>query len=196
MAKGFQALSAILITGIMLGVVGSVYFWGLPLIEKNRDISTLENSERFMKELNSKIVYIANHGGRDRFQISVPGTVKFDSAANAITLEIETKGSIYIPGLIPLGRNSCTIVNGVWGSDESSVLCVDTRQIDDKMQHSYILRFITLDTAGVQSYKIELTGETDTGSEQGTIVIEGKGSSIARENSRDVAKTFVGIVIE
>ncbi|MBI2971229.1 MAG: hypothetical protein HYY37_02295 [Candidatus Aenigmarchaeota archaeon] len=196
MRKGIQAFSAVLITGVMLGVVGSVYFWGLPLIEKNRDIATLENSERFAHELNDKIKYIANHGGRDRLQISVPGTVIFDNRSNSVRLAINTKGSIYVPGLISLSRNSCTMTRGIWGTDEPSSLCVETKQVDTVMEHDYRLTFITLDTPGILSYRIELIGGNATGSEQRSIIIESAGSATTTASGRDVTRTFVRIGIE
>ena len=92
--KGQQeALSAVLISGILIGVVGSVYFWGIPLIQKNKDVSLLENSEAFMQTLDSKIKAVANNGGRDQIVISVPGLVRFDG--EIVEFSIETEGTIY-----------------------------------------------------------------------------------------------------
>src|SRR3989338_6960866 len=86
--KGQQeALSAILISGILIGVVGSVYFWGVPLIQKNKDISILESSEAFVRGLDVKIKSVANNGGRDQMSIPVPGIVTFDG--KMITMSIE-----------------------------------------------------------------------------------------------------------
>ena len=42
--KGQQAISVILLTGILIVTVSSIYFWGIPLIEKNKDIALHKNT--------------------------------------------------------------------------------------------------------------------------------------------------------
>ena len=79
MKGAMEAISVVLVTGVLIGVVGSIYFWGLPLIEKNKDISILENSEFFIKNLNDEIKNIANSGGIVNKKITVPATVSFDA---------------------------------------------------------------------------------------------------------------------
>lgn len=193
--KGVEAFSAILVTGIMLTIVSSVYFWGLPLIEKNKDISTLENSESWIRELNDRIKYVANHGGRDRLRVTVPGTIKVSTLSNSITLETKTKGSIYAVGAkIPLSKNVCAGFSGTWGIDEPSTICVEPQQVEDHYLHKYELQFLTLQGI-VQNYRLELTGKNAIGTEQSTIVMESKGSSVVSENGKETVKTFVEITI-
>ena len=59
-----QVLTILLITLVLVAIVGSVYFWGLPLIQKNRDITVLKKAEDFMMNLNNKIKYVANTQSR------------------------------------------------------------------------------------------------------------------------------------
>ena len=177
-----QALSAILITGVLMGVVGSVYFWGLPLIQKNKDISVLENSEGFMLNLNNKIKNIANHGGRETMEVTVPGIIEFDG--DNITLEIETTGSIYAENApISLSKNGCSRTDGTWGVHNPEVLCLLTQCLGEgsdcgTYQTVYTLRYIQLNTEGLESYKIDLVGNRLFAGENDVIQIENKGTSL------------------
>lgn len=192
--KGQQeALSAILITGILIGVVGSVYFWGIPLIQKNKDIATQENTELFMKDLNEKIIYIANHGGRDQIKFSIPGTLKF--SGDLITIETETTGTKYfaVGLLIPLGKNNCTVENGIWGKDEPATLCVRGMKLDVNKYHTtYTLKYIRLDATGIDSYRINLTGSGSAG-ESAVLAIENKGTTVVIDSGRSVSQTQIEV---
>lgn len=182
-----EALSAILITGVLIGVVGSVYFWGMPLIEKNRDISTLKNSEEFMKNLNEKIKYVANHGGRDQIKITVPGIVTFDG--EDILFEVETTGVIYSIGSpIPITKNPCTLTEGRWGLQESEVLCLVSECMGNinecqNYKTAYKLNYVPLhvydpeqELVILNSYQIDLTGQSDKGGMDHLVVIENLGT--------------------
>ena len=181
--KGQQeALSAILITTVLIGVVGSVYFWGLPLVQKNKDITTLENSESFMRKLDEKIKYIANNGGREQMKISVPGVVTFDAINEKIELAVNTQGVIYaVAAEIPLGMNDCSSEKGTLGVERAEVLCVRSDKIaDNNYITKYILSYLEL-TQGRISYKIDLTsatGETMSSGMDHFLVIENKGSVV------------------
>ena len=179
-------------------MVGSVYFWGLPLIQKNKDISLLENSEGFMLNLNNKIKDIANHGGRDNIEIIIPGMVKFDGN---IILDVETVGSIYAEGAwIPLSRNGCALTDGTWGINNPEVLCLLTQCISggakcEKYQTEYKLSYIKLDTEGINSYKIELTGNKAYGGEHNYIQIENKGTTEKNVDGKNLISTEIEISI-
>src|SRR3989344_99155 len=154
--KGQQeALSAILISGILIGVVGSVYFWGVPLIQKNKDISLLETSESLMNDLDSKIKAVANNGGRDQMTVTVPGLVTFDGST--IDLEIETEGTIYATNAqIPLGRSVASnlktdftsgipVKYGTWGVDDPVLFNVLSKEVTKgKYKNSYTLEYVEL----------------------------------------------------
>ena len=185
--KGQEVISVILITSILLGLVGSVYLWGVPLIEKNRDVALLESAEDFMHNLNEKIKNVATHGGRE--QIEIPsGRVYFKSDTDLI---VETKNTIYSSeALIPLGKNECTKEEGIWGVDDQDVLCVRSEEIGDGYETDYNLKYINL-TLGIKTYKIELVGR-DSGKEDNVIIIERVGT----ERDEDYVKTLVSIKIE
>src|SRR3990172_6128367 len=119
-----EAIAVILLSGILIGVVGSVYFWGVPLIEKNKDIAILENSEKFIRNLNNKIRFVVNNGGRDQITVEIPGIVRFDPVTNSIKLVADTQGTIYATGAeIPIAKNpECSSVEGDFGLDDPETI--------------------------------------------------------------------------
>lgn len=177
--KGQQdVLSAILVSGILIGVVSSVYFWGIPLIEKNRAIAVQKNAEDFMKNLNEKIKFVANNGGRDQIRIDVPGIIEVKD--DRIELVTETPGTIYATEAdIPLGRNECARSQGTWGIHDPSVYCVRSEKISEtNFVTTNSLKYILLDIveSGVtqRSFKIDIVGAS-TGGQDRIIKIENLG---------------------
>ncbi len=175
MSKGQQqAVSAVLITGILIGVVASVYYWGVPIIQKSQDRYTLEKSEEFMAKLNERITEIANNGGRDRVTINVPGILSINDGK--LSFVIETQGTIYSgDAWISLTRSGCDPdVKGIWGTDSPQILCVRSDKAGEaKYITTHMLTYRELQKA-VKSYKIELAGSS-TGGEGHSVVIEKTG---------------------
>jgi len=204
--KGQQeALSAVLISGILIGVVGSVYFWGIPLIQKNKDVSLLENSEAFMQTLDSKIKAVANNGGRDQIVISVPGLVRFDG--EIVEFSIETEGTIYATDAeILLGRSSVleseiingeTVYHGTWGVDDPVLFKVKSSKLSqNKYKTDYTLDYVELRNAKTMSdFKITPTGQGTSGGLDKTIVIESQGDSATQSDGRTLINSNVKISI-
>ena len=192
-----QALSLILITGVLIGVVGSVYLWGIPLIQKNRDISLQQNSEAFMKNLAERFKFMANHGGREKFLINVPGNVIFDPAVKTLELTIETQGTFYqTDAWVQLGKNACTLTDGAWGIDEPETLCVRSTKIGDIYTTVYRLTFVQLNTQTLTSYRIDMTGPSSSGGEDHSVIVQNTGTQTVTENNRNIVKTSLTVKVE
>ncbi|MBI2579481.1 MAG: hypothetical protein HYW27_01105 [Candidatus Aenigmarchaeota archaeon] len=190
-----QAISLVLISGILIGVVSSVYFWGLPLIQKNRDISLLENSEQLIRSINEKAKSVANNGGRDKITVTGPGILRFDPADGGLfTYTIETDGTVYATNAeIPLGRNACSSQSGEWGKKDSEVLCVKSTG-ESRYTTTYSLRYIRLD-AGTRSFLLELQGERAVSGESHDIILENTGTEGTVSGGRSVVSTVVQVTI-
>ncbi|MBS3051418.1 MAG: hypothetical protein J4400_04695 [Candidatus Aenigmarchaeota archaeon] len=196
-SKGQQeALSAVLISGILIGVVGSVYFWGVPLIQKNKDISLLETSESFMRQLDEKIRSVANNGGRDQIVIPVPGILSFDGAE--VKLTIETQGTIYATDAeIPLGRNTLEQSGGgTWGIDDPVIFNVKSVKMgENNYRNEYTLIYIELrNEDSLRDFKIGLTGPSTSGGQDNTIIMESQGDTTA-ESARTLITSNVKISV-
>ncbi len=166
-----EPLSTILMIGVLISVIGTLFLWGLPLIQKNKDISTLENTEAFVKNLNTKIKFIVNSGGRDEIPITVPGIVMFNSGE--INIDIDTQGTIYSTDVwIPLGKNDCSLETGIWGDVPPDVVCVRSQKAgENKYLTTYSLKYITL-KAGIKNYRIKLSGDAQSAGEKHFIYLE------------------------
>lgn len=180
--KGQQeAIAVILISGILIGVVGSVYFWGVPLIQKNKDIAILENSEKVIRNINDKIKFIANNAGRDQVKMDIPGVVSFDPESGELKIIVDTKGTIYaVNAPIPMGKNSgCLNTTGTFGINDPETLCVESMKIaDDAYKTTYTLHYISLKNTELNKFfLINLTGDSGIGGESSTIIFENKGNS-------------------
>lgn len=189
-----EALQAVIMTGVLIGVVSAIYFWGLPLVQKNKDISTLQASERFMNDLASKIKEVVNSPGRQKLEINVPGILDFDGAK--FTFTVKTDGTIYsTEGDIPLGRNECAPDAGTRGVQDSATLCVTSTKAGDSFENVYALKFIQLDTEGVDSFKIGLLGRPNSGGETKIVTIDNKGTSTVSAGGRRILTVTLDIDI-
>ncbi|MBI5061402.1 MAG: hypothetical protein HZB67_03740, partial [Candidatus Aenigmarchaeota archaeon] len=150
--KGQEPLTVVMMVGILIVVISSIYFWGVPLIEKNKDVASLKATESFMEELNNKVRDIANNGGREQVTIE-KGIVSFSSGS--IKLFMETGGTYYAEDVwIPLGNGDCNLA-GTWGVDPPEALCVKSGKIGSSYQTTYELRYRVLG-AGSKQYQISL----------------------------------------
>jgi type II secretory pathway pseudopilin PulG len=169
--KGQQeVLTPLLLTGILIAIVGSVYLWGLPLIQKNRDVAVLQQVEDFIINLNEKIKNVANAQGREEIKINIPVTLSFNSTEKSIIIEVNTKGTIYSVGRIYFVRNDNEF-EGTWGKDDPGVIYVDTTDLDGEYLQKYTLKYRQLNAPN-KIYKISLIGDDRTVGENHIIIIE------------------------
>ena len=185
-----EVLTPVLLTGILVAIVGSVYLWGLPLIQKNKDIAVLQQVENFVMNLNEKIKEVANTQGKEEVKINVPAMVSFNSTENSITVEVKTKGTIYSVGRIYFVRNDNEF-EGTWGKDDAGVIYVDTTDLDGEYLQKYTLKYRRLNAPN-KKYRISLVGEDKVVGENHVIVIEYKGV----EEEGNLVTTFVEITLE
>ncbi|OYT58207.1 MAG: hypothetical protein DRO96_00855 [Candidatus Aenigmatarchaeota archaeon] len=187
-----EVLTTLLIFVVTLSVVTSVYFFGIPLIEKNKDIATLEKSEDFIKNLNTKIKKVAN-GGSDQIEFDLPGLFIFNQTDETIEIVLKTTGTKYAEGgWISLSRSNQT--SGTWGIDEPEIIEVKSVKISEKKYiTTFKLSYREL-KAEKNSYKISLI------SSSGTSIVSGGGHTITityggLSKSEDLIKTNVKINI-
>jgi len=73
-----DVVSAVIIIVIAIGLVGTAYMWGLPLIQKRQDSSLVERTFSYFNDNNAnslvkKIDFIARNGGEDTFSVDING---------------------------------------------------------------------------------------------------------------------------
>ncbi len=102
--KGQQVLTAILLTGVILTVSFSAYFWGREILEKSRDQREFEEMERFMRDLNKNIKEVSVRGGREEMSVDLPSDAELrinDATApgtDNVTLSFGVQGKMMATG--------------------------------------------------------------------------------------------------
>lgn len=184
--KGQQEiLTPLLFTGILIAVVGSVYFWGVPLIQKNQDITVLHKAEDFMKSLNEKIIKVANTEGSDKITIAA-GTLYFDptpdpslnTGTGKLVLKLTTKGTIYSTGQwIPFVRDTtCQPDSCIMGVHEPQLLFAQSTDIDGAYATDYTLSYRKLKSPqSTATSRINITGIKAAAGENHDVIIEFRG---------------------
>lgn len=178
-----QVLSAVLLTGIMISLVAVAYFWGLPVIQKQKDISKLEKVENLMKRLNTVIKEVANGGGRRKISTHVPGQLKFEGGAiDNVTLTFESEGSlmatnetIYLVGSKRRGMEAPVTAEG-------GLITARSEPTDGKYNIRFKLFYRNL-TSGEKTYKVNINnvGRSSVGNRDVTITVE-KSTTIKNAN--------------
>ncbi|MBN2095258.1 MAG: hypothetical protein JW727_04370 [Candidatus Aenigmarchaeota archaeon] len=136
-------ISTIMIIGVLAGITGLAYQWGMPMMQKNVGTTELYSAENFLKNLDKKIDDIAKNGGSEEVVFSVPGELHIDPIEDRIDFSVETSGSIYAPGGFICFTRNCDLDEGVWGEDTYSVIGAQVSQGDDRYAmttYSVILR--------------------------------------------------------
>ena len=58
-----EAISMVLVSGIVISLVGAAYFWGMPMIDKRSAATEFTSAANMMDSINEKIISIASSGG-------------------------------------------------------------------------------------------------------------------------------------
>lgn len=189
-----QLVTAILLTGILIALVTIAYFWGIPLIEKQKDSVRVDNMESLFLELDDKIQSVAKNGGKENIEgYEVMGTMRFlgDGINDNITASFETSGGIIATGTdIYLAGSGAE--NPPVGS-EPGVVKVYAEKAGKKYDINMKLYYRNLTTAE-DIYKIDLeaVGRRVVGEGKHSIVIEEAGSETI-ENKKKLHLTKVKI---
>lgn len=214
-----QPISVVIISGIIIGLVGIAYFWGIPLIEKRATITEVATAENFISELNGKIKDLVKTGA---------GRVEIDITRNSIRLVPNSSAStnnntiimeffvdqpmIYPNATIYIGGVSCEDVGDSPWSTENFTSCtgmhgtaspeiISLKELED-LKGRYLMRmklhYRELDTRD-KGYKIVLcsTGSCETeitGKSKITLTFD-KNIVItgAAANGGDLVATYINI---
>jgi hypothetical protein len=199
--KGQQEImTLIIITGILFAVVASVWLWANPIIEKNKEIFTLQRTEDFTKILASTIKLVAKNGGKSEISLhglNPKGTILItETEIEIFTL---TKDSFYEKSIaIPINDVDCTATNGTWGLEKSDIICVTSVRLGGEKEGTrtrYSIKFIEMDS-GNSAYKIVLLPTSErSGLDKNSVIIENKGIKEGTSNGRNLISTLIAISI-
>ncbi|NIO22608.1 MAG: hypothetical protein GTN38_01090 [Candidatus Aenigmarchaeota archaeon] len=106
-----QAVTLVLISGIVIALAGAAYMWGKPMIEKRTTITQFTSAVRFMDELDDRIVDIARScvtpgACEESLSLPIAGFINVDPANNTITYEFVVTQPLLTEGEIPLNTGN------------------------------------------------------------------------------------------
>ncbi len=93
-----QAVTAVMITGIMIGTVASVYVWGTPLLEKRESQAQLNQVESDVVSLRNSIESTSNSGQGAASETNIrvsQGSINVNETGNYIDVTTFAEGSAY-----------------------------------------------------------------------------------------------------
>lgn len=158
-----QAITVVLISGIVISLVGVSYMWGKPLIDKRSTISQFTSTVKFMDELNNKIVDMAGtcsfEGAcEESMDLPVPGIVWLDESTNTITYEFNVEQPLITQGEVLFN----TVDNGTvaeYGETPGVLSLKGERLPEGGYKLEFRLRYRELDSGDPprpRGYKIEM----------------------------------------
>ena len=214
-------ISALIIIIIVLTLVGTVYTWGLPLIQKRQDTTKVDRLYSYFStdnpnSLTRKIEYIANNGGEETFSIDMDGiwilhTCPVGEGDNCLdttdannSLEFTTFSKVSNIGVnagwISLSGSSCPPNVGDVGVDKPSAVCARADSLQEGFNLTYRIWFRELSESADKGYKINLVkhGSGPLSSTGRSVRISRKGlhTCPASECGRTLVITEIDILLE
>jgi hypothetical protein len=197
-----EIISVVMIVVISIGLISAAYLYGLPLIQKSQDKSTLERIISFFDYYNpsslpSKVEFVANTGSTEALTLDAQGIWEvhpYDENSplnNSIIFSffsrvtnINTNEPISLtPGA------TCPPTQGIAGKDSFAVVCISGNPIFDGFNITYFVFFRNL-TSSENTYSIQLVSPTGT-----KIASTGKSIRISRL-SIDKTQNFIATKVK
>ncbi len=216
-----QPISLVIISGIVIGLIGVAYFWGIPLIEKRATITEITSAEKFVSDLNKRIKDLVKTGA-GKVEIDIPENLiklvpnsSTNPDSNSIIMEffvdqpmIYPNATVYIDavscediGESPTHMENFTTCIGMHGTASPEIISL--RETEDEYTRKYLMRlklhYRELDTLD-KGYKIVLcptvlgcTTEA-TGNSRITLTFEKNVIlSGAAANGGDLVATYINV---
>ncbi len=164
-------ISAILIIGLYATITIVTLQWGMPMVAKNQDISTIDKAESFLYQLDKKIGRVAKLEGNEEIEFNLPGKIYVEPNNNRIRFYLNTKGYKNYPKNYTCISDNCDTSINSSEADSLFVLKARLRKHRNAAITEYLLKPITI-KRGDDLYTLNISH-----SGKG-VLIGGKGSNI------------------
>lgn len=195
-----QVVSTIIVVLLILTSVATLLPWSNRVIQKKKDIKSLDDTYNFFLKLDSTIRDVAKNGGEQTLDLDIPGIVNVypdgmgHEYDNSIMFTFQSRASNIASGdWIPLNTPN-TQDPAILSIDSPSVIFGHAEEPQDEVTIRYRLWYRGLyDKQSDHAYKISITTSTDSelSSTSGFFKIKRKDSS----TSSDVTTTEVLVVV-
>jgi hypothetical protein len=173
-----QVVSAVILIVLVLGAIALVLPWAYNMIQKRKDMKSVDDVYNFFQRLDDTIRNIAKNGGEESLELKVPGkfTVYPESSNSELNNSIvftfrslvsliadcsELPEEYKIFCWIPLNTPN-TNMTGTLGVDSPSVIFGKTERVGNKLEVQYRLWYRTLKDTPTHGYKIVLNTSDNT----------------------------------
>jgi len=160
-------ISIIIIILIATAAIATVLPWTYSMVQKKKDLKSLDDVYNFFQTLDATIRNIAQNGGEESLRLNVPGKLEVypDSVSsefnNSVIFTMESKVSLIAVGdWIPLNTPNMN-KTATLGTDPPSVIFGKAERIGDKINIQYRLWYRTLNDTSGHLYKIVLNTSND-----------------------------------
>ena len=201
-----QAVTAVMITGIMIGTIAAVYVWGTPLLEKRESQAQLDQVQGDVISLRNSIESTSNSGEGAASEVNIrvsQGSVEVNETGNYIDVTTFAEGSSYpleawriIDGNNLQGLSIGAGDYGLQGEDSAGVVAARADEGGNEDRITFRVEFRNLLDSDDQQIELtdlqvagssESTGETvislsNQGVERDTLEI-GTGEDLDREKT-------------
>jgi hypothetical protein len=196
-----QAISLVIITGIVMSLAGAAYLWGKPLMEKRSSITDISTAESFMAQLDKEIVGITRNKGEKSVNIpNVPGaSFIVDEAQNAIIFKFLTNQPMIAIGdkAMPIPIETTHIEkNGTYGESPRTIT-LQGEAYGTEYLLTLKMTYRTLFTASApkKAYQISVRSASKTGNSRISVAYGGTATeAITDEDGRvELLKTYIDV---
>jgi hypothetical protein len=171
-----EVITIVLISGIVIGLVGVAYMWGIPLISKRTAVTDFLSAEDFVVKLNDKIVDIANSGSGEATLAIPKGRINV-SDYDSSDLHNPQKNNIILETVVnqPLVLGNSVVIktnvlgeNATYGEAEPRIINLSSQIYGQDYKLIFTLHFRELDTRSqpLKGYLIAVQQGTVTGNSQ------------------------------
>jgi hypothetical protein len=199
-----EVITLVLISGIVIGLVGVAYMWGLPLISKRTAVTDFLAAEDFVVKLNDKIVDVANSGSGEATLTIPKGLIKVrpynqtnfrDPDANSLILEVVINQPLILGNSVVLKTNVLG-ENATYGEAEPRIINLSSQSYGSDYKLIFSLHFRELDTRNepLKGYLIAVQQGTVTGTSR--VVISYAGTEVklgSGANGQDLILTKIKV---
>lgn len=187
------AVTAVLITTVIVGSVATAYVWGTPLLEKRQGQADLQGVENNAVQLHSKILSVSNSGSgtteRIEFNSQSDAELRVNEEEDYITITTEAQQSPYPRGSWSLikGKSlqNLSFGNGDYGietDDLPGVLAVRPSGSAENTVLRYQIEFRNIladTTTGQRLQKIDIRSQGQTRAlDDATLLISNRGTEL------------------
>ena len=163
-----NVVSAVIITGLLAGAILTVYSWGMPMLQKQKDINQVDDALENVKSIAKNIETVATKEGSRYSTIQVDGFLEINASSNSIIYTTKSsKAYVATDKWVTLRENDMRGIPGIKpdeygikGRDKPGVIIAKAKKAGNNYITVFKLFFRELiDTNSRRGYQIDLKAD-------------------------------------